>query len=166
MAPYQEVSLTATEAAELLSSDLAQAGQALGDGDLPTALDSYARALGLALQLGPAPAEQVLAAVCEGARVLFLRQDAAALSALGPAVVGLVAQVRDEQSLPRTRIMDAWATIASDVGALIGQVGLVMALPRDHRPGMLANARRRAELLDEATGARFAFVSWLEDIEG
>ena len=166
MAPYQEVSLTAIEAAELLGRDLARAGQALGASDLPTALDSYARALGLALQLGPAPAEQVLAAVCEGAHALVLGQDAASLSALGPAVVGLVAQVRDEEALPRTRIMDAWATIASDLGALIGQVGLVLALPIDHRPGMLANARRRVELLDEATGARFALVSWLEEIEG
>ena len=165
MAPYQEVSLTATEAAELLSRDLTQAVQSLCASDLPTALDSYARALGLALQLGPAPAEQVLVAICEGARALVLRQDAAGLSALGPAVVGLVAQVRDEEALPRTRIMDAWATIASDMGALIGQLGLVMALPTDHRPGMLANARRRAELLDEATGARFTLVSWLEEIE-
>lgn len=146
----------------MLCSDLEQATQALEAGDLTQALDSYVRALGLALQLGPAPTEQALAAVCQGARELTFRQDATGLSALGPAVVDLASQVRDKDALPRTKVMDAWAMITSDLGALIGQAGLVMALPVDRRPGMLASARRRAALLDEATEGLFGLTAWLD----
>ena len=166
------IDLTPAQATEHIQVELACAGQALALGtpgrdpldaqDLDTALDAYVRALGLALQLGPAPAEEVLQAVVHAAHQLNGRGDATALSALGPALVDLVAQVRTAGALPPTAVMEAWATVAADLGTLIGQVGLALALPAERRTGMLDNARTRASLLDDATQSLFALTAWLD----
>ena len=58
--------------------------------------------------------------------------------------------------------MEAWATVAADLGTLIGQVGLALALPAERRTGMLDNARTRASLLDDATQSLFALTAWLD----
>jgi hypothetical protein len=62
--------------------------------------------------------------------------------------------------------MEAWATIASDMGTIIGQVGVALAIESDRREGMMANARIRAAALDEATGTRFAMAAWIDQISG
>jgi hypothetical protein len=165
MTTPRAVDLTPAEAAALTHRELDRAGQALRTGDLNTALEGYISALGLALQLGPAPTEQALAAILQAARELALRHDAEGLSTLGPALVGLVGQVRQAFALPPTTIMDTWATLASDLGALIGQLGLALTIPAGHRAGMLDNARARATLLDEATDGRFALSRWLEEFD-
>jgi hypothetical protein len=157
------VDLTPAQAAELLHAELSQASEALHAGELDAAFDGYVRALGLALQLGPAPTEQALTAVLQAGRTLVQRQQAMGLSTLGPAVVDLVNQVRRAGVLPHTAVMDAWATVSADVGSLIGQVGLALVLPHDHRAGMARSARARAATLDDATGALFDLAGWLED---
>jgi hypothetical protein len=172
MRPHQSIDLTPAQAAEHIQAELACAGQALAlEGpasgpldaqDLDTALDAYVRALGLALQLGPAPAEEVLQAVVHAAQLLGQRGDAAALSALGPALVDLVAQVRTAGALPPTAIMEAWATVAADLGTLVGQVGLALALPPERQTGMMDKARARAVLLDDATRALFSLTPWID----
>jgi hypothetical protein len=60
--------------------------------------------------------------------------------------------------------MHAWAEFASDLGALIGQVGLALNLGSSHRAGMLGKAHMRAALLDDATGDRFALAGWLDQL--
>jgi hypothetical protein len=145
MSDPQPIDLTPAGAAVRIRAELALAQGALeAPRDLDTALDAYVRALGLALQLGPAPSE-----------------DAAALSALGPAVVDLVGQVRGASALPPTPVMAAWAELAVEVGALIGQLGLALALPADRRAGMMNQARERAALLDDTTGGFFSLGVWL-----
>jgi hypothetical protein len=172
MTTPQAVDLNTAEAADLLHSELTQAEDSLRAQDLDAAVDNYVRALGLALQLGPAPTEQALVAILGTARELAGQHHAvgrpsasAALSALGPALVGLVAQVCDAGVLPATSVMEAWAIISSEIGALIGQLGLALALPADHRTGMLDNARTRAALLDGATNGIFTLTAWLEEIQ-
>ena len=184
MATRESVDLTPYQAAEVIGGELGQAGEAMVAGHLDAAIDSYVRALGLALQLGPAPTEQVLDGILHAARTLTLRIDtnesyvaerqrapedrtsaSSGLAALGPAIVDLVAQVREASALPTTGIMEAWATVASDLGALLGQIGLALDIAADHRSGMLDNARTRANLLDEATGNRFALGAWIEAME-
>ncbi|MFC2037428.1 hypothetical protein ACFLYD_05595 [Chloroflexota bacterium] len=160
----QVVQVTAIGAADLIHLELTRAGEALDANDLDTILDAYVRALGLALQLGPAPSEQVLVAVLHTAHAVGLRQNADSLSALGPALVGLVAQVRTAGALPPTAVMEAWATLADDLGALIGQVGLALSIPHARRAGMMDNARARASLLDDATGGRFALTAWVDTV--
>lgn len=157
------VELTPVEAAGLIDEGLAEAGRALRSHDLEAALDSYVRAMGLALQLGPAPSEQVLAAILQAARRLTRRQDTDGLSALGPALVELVTQVREAAALPRTAVMETWASFTSDLGALIGQLGLALAIPPDQRAGMMDHARTRAALLDDATDSHFALSAWLDE---
>jgi hypothetical protein len=164
MTTPQAIEATPAEAADLVRTELAQAGKDLREGTLDDALDGYACALGLGLQLGPAPTEQVLAAVLQAARELALGGNAEGLSALGPALVGLVTQVRESGALPPTAVMGAWATFVADLGALIGQVGLALAIPPGHRSGMIDNLRRRATLLDEATGGGFTLTIWLDDM--
>jgi hypothetical protein len=164
MTDPEVVDLTPVEAASLIQGDLARAHEALQLARLDSALDGYTRALGLALQLGPAPTEQVLIAALDAARQLARQQDADGLSSLGPALVDLVAQVRVAGVLPPTTIMEAWATVASDLGMLIGQVGLALAMPSNHGQAMLANARRRALLLEDATGNLFALTAWLDQV--
>jgi hypothetical protein len=58
--------------------------------------------------------------------------------------------------------MEAWAIVASDVGTILGQVGLALSIEAGHRLGMMTNARLRAAALDEATGARFALTDWID----
>jgi hypothetical protein len=160
----QALALTPAEAGALLREQLARAAEALLHGDLDATLDGYIPALGLALQLGPEPVEQTMLALLQAGRQLAQQGDAQSLSTLGPAVVHLVAQVRDAGALPATAVMDAWATVAADVGAFIGQVGLALALPPEHRPAMLHNARTRAALLDDATGHLLALTAWLDNL--
>ena len=160
----QSAELTPPEAAALIRREVDVAGQELSDGRLDGGLDGFARALGLALQLGPAPTERVLAAILESARALSMAGDAGALSALGPAIVDLVERVRATGALPATGVMDAWAAVATDMGALIGQLGLTLSIPAGHRPAMMNLARERARLLDDATDERFTLVRWLGDI--
>jgi hypothetical protein len=144
--------------------ELEQASRSLKASDLSAALDGYVRALGLALQLGPALTEQVLISALGTARGFAEQPDPDGLSALGPALVDLVDQVRRAGALPRTPIMEAWATVASDLGALIGQVGLALTIAPDHRNGMIENARAHASLLDDVTGQIFALTAWIDQI--
>jgi hypothetical protein len=156
----EAIDLTPAAAAALLRDELARARQAFERGSLDTALDASSRALGLALQLGPAPTEQVLAALLDGAHQLASDHDA--LCRLGPAVVDLVRRVHEAGALPTTPIMEAWATVAADLGTLVGQLGLALALPAERRAALLAQTRARAALLDEATGGTFSLGPWLE----
>ncbi len=157
----QTLDLTPPQAAARLRDELALASQALASQALEPALDAYARALGLALQLGPAAAEAALDAILAGAGRLAREGDAEGLCALGPAVTGVVTQVEEAGVLPATAAMQAWAHVAADVGALVGQVGLALALPVERRTGLWRQARARAALLDEATGNLFSLVNWL-----
>jgi hypothetical protein len=167
-------------AAGQLASELAQAAEAIAAatragpgvqaervtaGSTGAALDHYVRGLGLALQLGPAPAEQATRAILQGADSLARYQAVTALSALGPAMVDLVGQVRDAGALPSTPVMEAWAIVAGDIGALIGQVGLALSIEPSHRTGILANARAHAILLDDATGGLFDLRGWLDRLQ-
>jgi hypothetical protein len=158
------IDLTPAEASGQIKTELEQARNAVETRDLDAALDGYVHALGLALQLGPALTEQVLIAALDTARAFAEQGYADGLAALGPALVDLVRQVRRAGVLPPTPIMDAWATVASDVGSLIGQVGLALTIAPDHREGLIRNARTRAFLLDEATGKLFALAAWIDQI--
>ena len=84
---------------------------------------------------------------------------------MGPALIGLVADIRNAGALAPGRSMVAWANVAEEVGALVGQVGLVLTIEPQGRAGMLAAARRRAERLDEATLDLFDLVGWLESMD-
>lgn len=158
------IDLTPVEASEQIQTELEQANGAVKTQDLDAALDGYIRALGLALQLGPALTEKVLFAALDTARGFADLPDPGGLSALGPALVDLVRQVRQAGALPPTPIMDAWATVASDLGALIGQVGLALTIAPDNRESLIENARTHALLLDEATGNLFALTSWIDGL--
>jgi hypothetical protein len=158
------IDLTPAEASEQIQKELEGASSAVEARDLDAALDGYVRALGLALQLGPALTEKVLVAALDTARRLADQPDPRGLSALGPTLVDLVRQVRQAGALPPTPIMDAWATVTSDLGALIGQVGLALTIDPDSRSGLLENARTHALLLDEATGHLFALTSWIDQL--
>ena len=156
------VELSATEASELAQQELQEARHAFYTADLESALDRYIGALGLALQLGPAATEKILGGVMDAARAMAQKHDANALSALGPALLGLTSQVQEVGALPP--VMEAWAMIASGLGTLFGQVGIALAIAPEHRPGMLANAAMRASLLDNATGNLFGLADWLEKL--
>lgn len=158
------VDLTPFEAGSFIRRELAMANQALQLENLDAALDGYVRALGLALQLGPAPTEQALVAVLDAARHLARQHDADGLSSLGPALVDLVEQVRVAGVLPPTTIMEAWGTVASDLGMLIGQVGLAFTIPSDHCQAILDNARQHALILEDATGNLFDLSAWLDQV--
>jgi hypothetical protein len=161
---YDSIELTPVQASDWIQEELTQARRALSSDQLDSALDAYVRALGLALQLGPAPTEQALVAILDGARVLASRQDGEGLSSLGPALVGLTAQVREAGALPATAIMEAWADVVDGLGALTGQIGLAMKLPPERRQGMLASAQVRAQLLDETTDGLFDLTAWVKEI--
>jgi hypothetical protein len=160
----QAVDLAPVQAAALIREELSQAGRALQNGSLDAALDRYTCALGLGLQLGPAPTQKVLAAILSTARALAREQNAPGLSALGPTLVDLVAQVRETEVLPATATMDAWAVIAADLGALIGQIGVALNIAPDHRGDMINSARTQAALLDNATNGLFALTTWIDDL--
>ena len=165
MTTITAIELSPTEAAARVHQDLSCAAERLQTGDLGPALDAYSCALGLALQLGPALTEKALFAALDAACELASSLDTEGLSALGPALVDLVTQVRDAGVLPPNAVMDAWASVATDVGALIGQVGLALAIRTDHRRGMMDNARLRAALLDDATGGLFNLTNWMDQID-
>jgi hypothetical protein len=158
----QTVDLSASEVAGLLERELTRAGGSLGSNDLDGALDAYVSALGLALQLGPAPLKQVLDAILKAAHDLALQRDADALSTIGPALVGLVSQVREANALPDTAPMEAWATVASGLGILIGQLGLALALPTEHRSRTWHYVRTHAAMLDDATSGLFSLSGWID----
>jgi hypothetical protein len=160
----QSVELNAAEALALMQRELDQANQELASGRLDSGLDRCTLGLGLALQLGPAPLEHALAAILASARALALSGDADALSALGPAVIDLVEQVRSAGALPPTEVMAAWATVAADLGALLGHLGLALSIPATRRRAVLTIVRGRARLLDEATGELFQLARLLDGI--
>jgi hypothetical protein len=162
MSALQTLDLTPARAARVLDRELASAGDAWRAGAFDSAVDGYARALGLALQLGPAAAEQVLAAIVHTTRGLESSEEAEALAMLGPALVDLVLQVRQAGALPTTRVMEAWAELTLDVGALIGQVGLACSLPPEHRREITTNAGTRATFLDDASHGALGLCAWLE----
>ncbi len=142
---------------------------ALADSDLDatssgSAIDRYVRALGLAVQLGPAATELVLNRLLLAASELFRLGDAVGLSTLGPAIVRLVDCVREAGALPADAVMEAWSAIAEDVGAIIGQIGLALSMPPDHRMGMIEGSRARAALLDQATDSVLGLSAWLNGI--
>jgi len=155
--------LTVAAAAAWIARELEQASQVLPL-DLEAALDGYIRALGLALQLGPALMEWTLDGIRGAALFLGADQNATALSTLGPAVTGLVRQVRDAEALPPTRVMSAWATATEGLGVLIGQVGLALALPPERRRDLLVQARAQAALLDDVTEGRWQLVDWIDGL--
>ena len=164
MTDPQPIEFSPAEAANWIQASLARADSALGENNVDGALDTYVQTLGLALQLGPAATEQVLSAILAGAARLALRQDAGGLSAMGPALVGLTGQMREAKALPQSTVMEAWASIVDGVGALIGQLGLALALPPERRGDMLDNARAHAVLLDDATGSIFGLQNWIDGI--
>jgi hypothetical protein len=159
-----ELDLTTGQAVSLVRSELADARRAVKQQTLDPALDHYTRSLGLALQLGPATCELVLGEIVQAARTLAQERQAEGLGALGPAVSGVIQQVLDAGALPETPIMAAWATVAIDLGALVGQLGLALLLPADRRSGMMEQVRNRADALDEATGTMFGLGAWLDEI--
>ncbi len=162
MTEPQELELTPVGAASLFETELSRAEEALLEGMVDSALDGYVRAMGLALQLGPAPTGQAVTFVLQAAHLFASQEDAASLAALGPALVGLISQMREAGAVPATAIMEAWAQFAESLGALIGQIGLALTLPSDHRSGMIANACSHAALLDDATDGRFSLTAWLD----
>jgi hypothetical protein len=161
----QAVDLTPEEAANVIRSELAAASGAFQAADPEAGVAACACALGLALQLGPGPTEQVLLSILEEAQALSRRREAGALSALGPAIVGLVAQVRESRALPAGTAMNAWASVGEELGALVGQVGLALTMAREGRSGMVALARTRADLLDDVTQGIFGLRGWLESMQ-
>lgn len=163
MTTPREIDATPAEASALIEDQLIQAQRAYHHCDLTLALDKFVNALGLALQLGPAASQSVLVEVMDVAREMACRGDAEALSALGPALVGLADQVHEADALP-TVVMEAWAQLASALGALIGQLGLSLTLTADHRAGMLTHTRARATLLDDSTGNLFALADWIHQV--
>lgn len=164
MTEPNEIELSAAGASAHIAGELSLAGEALQEGKTDEALDGYVRALGLAVQLGPASTGQAVTCVLLAAHELAKRQDTAGLSALAPALVGLVSQMREAEAIPGTAVMEAWARFIEGLGAVIGQVGLALALPSGHRSGMMASARSHASLLDDATAHQFSLVAWLDEI--
>ncbi len=162
MSTFHTLGLTPTEAAAFLDKESSDAGDAWRAGAYDSAIDGYARALGLALQLGPASAEQVLAAIVDTTRELDSRDEGRALAILGPALVDLVLQVRRAGVLPDSTVMEAWAELSHDLGALIGQTGLAYSLPPERRRGITASARTRAALLDDASNGTLGLRGWLD----
>ncbi len=160
----QIVELSAGEASEQIQQTLEQAHGALYSNDLDKALDGLTGALGLALQLGPAATERVLTEAVAAAREMASKRDAYALSALGPAVVGLANQVRQAGALPNGKVMEAWTEVTFGLGALFGEIGLVMAIAPSRRSGLITNAAIRAHSLDDATGNTFELANWLDKV--
>jgi hypothetical protein len=160
----REIEATPDEASALFQDHLLEARRAILRGDLDLGLDRYVTALGLALQLGPAASRSVLLEAMDTARKMAREKDAQALAALGPALVGAVDQVHEADALPKTAVMRAWAEVGSALGVLIGQLGLALTLPAEHRAGMMQNARARAALLDDSTGGLFALTEWIDEV--
>lgn len=162
MTSPQPIELTAAQAVSLVTAELQTAGLALQASELDPALNAYVRALGLALHLGPAPAEEVPNSILDGARAIAGRGDAEGLATLGPALAGLVDEVREAGALPASPVMEAWAAIATDIGAILGQWGLALSLPAERRQGLQLTMHSRAALLDAATDGLFGLAAWPE----
>jgi hypothetical protein len=158
----QRLDLSPEGAVQWIRDELDQARKAVEEEDLDAALDAYIPTLGLALQLGPAPAEQVLSAILATAQRLVLCRDAEGLSVLGPALVGLTGRVREANVLPQSTVMEAWAAVVEGMGALIGQLGLVLTLPPERRGEMATKARAHAVVLDDATSSIFGLERWID----
>ncbi|HSJ53749.1 MAG TPA: hypothetical protein VLC52_08355, partial [Anaerolineae bacterium] len=60
--------------------------------------------------------------------------------------------------------MAAWAALAVEVGALLGQVGLALSLAPEGRAGLWRTLRDRATLLDETTRSLFGLRAWLDGL--
>lgn len=161
MTSPQTIELSPTEASELIQHELKKGHRAFHTGNLESALDRFVSALGLALQLGPAATQSVLAEMMIAAREMTRQRNAIALSTLGPALVGLTNQVREAGTLPPTTVMEAWATVASALGILFGQLGLVLTIAPGHSSGMMTNTLTRAILVDDATGNIFGLADWI-----
>jgi hypothetical protein len=69
--------------------------------------------------------------------------------------------VEEEDALPETPVMEAWATVAADFGAIVGQLGLALSMPPEGWPALLTTAARRAAMIDDATGGLFDLAGWL-----
>ncbi len=164
MTAPQPVDLTLSEAARLLDEELRIARCSLEASESGVAGNRFVSALGLALQLGPAPVEEVLFRVMDATLRLAQTAGSESLATLGPAIVLLVDRVREAGALPPTAAMEAWAILATDLGVIIGQLGLALSMKADSRAGILANARLRASLLDDATEARFGFTTWVDQL--
>jgi hypothetical protein len=162
---HEFLELAPDEAVARIRREIANAIQAIQNQHLDAALGCYVRSLGLALQLGPGPTEQVVIAVLSGAQTLVRNNEAESLSALGPALVELVAMVRQASALPPTPIMQAWATVASELAAILGQIGLATSLPTDRRAGLLDLAQARIVLLDSATNGLFDLRNWWHELD-
>jgi hypothetical protein len=160
------VELDATEASKQIGQTLQQTHHALQSKDTEGALDGLVGALGLALQLGPAATVRVLIEAVTVAREMAQRQDADAISALGPALVALTNQVREAGALPGTPVMEAWAAVAAGLGALLGEVGLLLTMDPSRRSTMMMNASIRAALLDDASHERLGLGAWLDELAG
>jgi hypothetical protein len=165
MIDHQHLNLAPEQAAARIHREIAGATGAIQAGQLDVALDCYVRGLGLALQLGPVPTQQVLVALLSGVLALANRGDTATLSALGPALVELVARVRQAGVLPPTAVMEAWATVASDLATILGQIGLASSLPPDRRTVLLDQARVHLVLLDDATDHFFDLLDWWHELD-
>jgi hypothetical protein len=164
MNQIQALDLTFTAAMERIRSELSLVAQALQAGDPEVVIDGHVRALGLALQLGPVPAQEIITALLYTVSELARHREGDILAMLGPALVGLVDQINEAGALPSMPGMAAWAAVASDLGSLVGQIGLVLALPPSGRAAMLNLARRRALLLDEATNGILELEAWYQEI--
>jgi hypothetical protein len=164
MIDHQYLNLAPGQAVARIHREIADATEAIQAGQLDLALDCYVRSLGLALQLGPVPTQQVLIAVLSGVRALTNDGNTATLSIWGPALVELVARVRQAGALPPTAVMEAWATVASDLATILGQIGLASSLPPDRRAGLLDQARARILLLDDATNGFFDLLTWWHEL--
>jgi hypothetical protein len=164
MTEQETVELTLDGIVRLIQEELARVAQALDAGDVEATLDACISALGLALQLSPDATEQVLRVILDAGRTLVASGQSEALSTLGPALVTLADQVRASGVLPVTAAMDAWTTVVSGLGALIGQIGLALAIPASHRAGMWAAASAHAAILDYTTNGLLTLTPWLDTL--
>jgi len=155
----------AASAGDVVLAWQAEARRSLDQGDTAAALDRFVELLGLALQVGPESAMSTLHAIVGAARDSVGRGQADLLAALGPALADLVSRLRHSQAAPSTPEMDAWCTAAEEVGALIGQVGLLLDVRPDGRSGLLALVRTRGLLLEEATGGLLGVTDLLNETE-
>lgn len=158
------VDLTPVQAAAWLQQRLERASVALEAGDVSSALDAYISAVGFSLQLGPAAAQGTLGETVTAAKKWARLEEAGALSALGPALVAVADEIMRSETVSASPVMGAWAMVTSEVGALVGQVGLAVGVECAHRASMLRHALPRARLLDEITDHRFEMDLWIQNL--
>ena len=80
MRTSQSLDMTPAAAARFLDKESVESADAWRAGAYDSAVDGYTRALGLALQLGPAPTERVLASILHTTRGLQSSDEAGALA--------------------------------------------------------------------------------------